>query len=699
MNPTFSSAALAWLLTYAIHSTALLGLVWLLTRVRRLPPVATDVLWKVALFGGVVTASVQQRLDVQPSGILTLPTAVSARAFGVDPTSAPIVRSFGSVAPASEALTTSEPPVALPPPPSTGHAEPFSATSAVVIGWGIIALVLALIHAGRRLMLVGRLGDRQPVRDPALLVLLEALRHDVGYRGTVRLTCANGISSPVALGGHEICLPQLAITDLDGDQQRSMLAHELAHLTRHDPLWFDAAALFERVFFFQPLNRLARRELETAAEYVCDEWAMRKTGSGIHLARCLATVAEWIQAAPLGVPVAGMAEQRSLLVSRIARLLDGGAAGSVRSRRGAAALAALLLIAMIAIAPRVSGHGAPAQQIAADTGERNTAHLLARLAATDARLAATNARLAGNAASLRGSAAVLLDRARGRDSQQPADSVVVLALIARLKDEDADVRRAAARSLGRLEDPRAIPGLIESLKDGNKDVRAEAADALASFEDPRAVAPLAALLSDSSTDVRHNALEGLSRYETGVPVAPVIRLLGDSDADVRQQAVHLLRHIGDRSAAPAIARLIHDPSPEVRGAVISALAELGAANTDAVVVEALTDANADVRQAALQALGGMKAAIPQATLLALLKDSDADVRHAAAELAGRRSIVAAIPQLRQMLDDPKADVREGAVDALSNIADPAAREALRAALNAKDPKVRRAAAEALGDRP
>src|SRR5256884_8916222 len=101
-----------------------------------------------------------------------------------------------------------------------------------------------------------------------------------------------------------------------------MLAHELAHLARRDSLWLAGASLIERFFFFQPLNRLARRELETTAEYLSDEWATRKTGSPVALAKCLATVAEWIQASPLGVPVAGPAARRPLLVSPLAPPLD-----------------------------------------------------------------------------------------------------------------------------------------------------------------------------------------------------------------------------------------------------------------------------------------------------------------------------------------------------------------------------------------
>lgn len=94
------------------------------------------------------------------------------------------------------------------------------------------------------------------------------------------------------------------VHDLDLDQQRSFLAHELAHLARRDPVWLGVGSLIERVFWIQPLDRVANRPIATSVEFLCDDWAVHRTGSGVPLARCLAQVAEWIQASPLGVPVA-----------------------------------------------------------------------------------------------------------------------------------------------------------------------------------------------------------------------------------------------------------------------------------------------------------------------------------------------------------------------------------------------------------
>jgi HEAT repeat protein len=649
----------AWLLTYLIHSTVLLGLAWLVTRRWRLEPAASDLLWKVALLAGLVTGTIQSRLELRTPAAVILPAVQPAT---------PTVTPPG---PASAAQGVPETPGFRP--GSVNQTLP-SLPLVVVLLWGAIALASSLYYIARRLILIGRLADRRAVTGGPLAATLAELKLTTGYRRRVYLTRARTISSPVALGLSEICVPELALSELGLEQQRSMLAHELAHLARRDALWLAGASLIERLFFFQPLNRLARRELETTAEYLSDEWAMRKTGSAVSLAKCLATVAEWIQASPLGVPVAGLAERRSLLVSRISRLLDGRLPSSPASRRLWAVAATLGVVVTIAAAPRVT----PGVAAAATSG---------------------TAAAPTPPPTQPPSEPVVARKPAATRSGSDQDTTVVNALIGRLKDENAGVRRAAAHSLGQLGDPRAVLPLIAVLADSDAEVRSTAIDALADLEDPRAINPIVGLLKDPVGDVKHNALSALSHWDQGVPSAPVVALLDDPNADVRHEAVDLLEHLHARSAGPAIARLIHDPSADVRSAVVQTLGNLGEQSGAAAITEALGDANADVRQAALGALNDLKAPIAEATLITLMKDANADVRQRAAELAGERSVVAAIPQLRRLIDDPRSDVREAATEALGHIADPAARQALQAALQSSDPKVRRAAAEALGQDP
>jgi len=688
MTGSISSTALAWLLTYAIHSTVLLSLAWLLVRARHWSPGASELLWKSAMLGGILTASVQLRLDLRPAGtVLLAPQAIAAPAASVTPIDHVGEAGSGKLRDAGSGTREANNP--SPPQASaerSGPAITMTRSSAAVLAWALVAFILGLSYVARRLILVGRLGDRRAVPDGRLLDMLTELARDAGLRRTPRLTSTSQISSPVALGIREICIPDTALTDLDIEQQRSLLAHELAHLARRDPVWLVAGSLVERVFWIQPLNRVANRQIATSAEYLCDDWAVRRTGSGVPLARCLAQVAEWIQASPLGVPVAGMAEERSLLVSRVARLVE-GVKPTTRSRRGLAIAAAAVLVVTILVAPGVSG--SPARLLLADETQKSGASDGSNDGDHSARAVAPSQSPSVESVNTLESTAK-----QGMNT----DTGVVNALIARLDDENADVRRAAAHSLGRLKDSRAVPGLIGALKDSEPKVRAAAAEALAEFEDSRAIAPLAALLSDPSTEVKRSAIDALSHFEDNLPSAAIIRVLNDPDAEVRHNAAHLAGKLHDRSATGALAKLVGDPSADVRGAAIEAIGDLGDPAAAVAVVPGLSDADADVRQQAINTMEQLKAPIAEATLIGLMRDRDSDVRQQAASLAGDRSVVGAIPTLRSMLDDPNADVREGAVDALGNIADGAAYDALRSALTSKDAKVRRAAAEALGER-
>src|SRR5216117_414504 len=81
MNP-LASNVLAWLLTYLIHSTVLLGVAWLVTRRWRLEPSASDLLWKVALLAGLVTGTIQSRLELSTPAAVRLPPPVATAPQG-----------------------------------------------------------------------------------------------------------------------------------------------------------------------------------------------------------------------------------------------------------------------------------------------------------------------------------------------------------------------------------------------------------------------------------------------------------------------------------------------------------------------------------------------------------------------------------------------------------------------------------------
>jgi len=341
----------AWLLTYLLHSTLLVGGAWLLERAGAVrSPLSRDTLWKVALVGGLLTASAQLALRLQPyAGHVAISSQANSPLIAVD-----AVRPVDSVratltATSARSAAADAPALTAPPAPSARRllsGIPVSWPAMLLLFWLIGALALSIRLGMVRSGLRHRLRARRPVEGGPLAATLAQLCAAAGLRRPVRVTICPGLRGPIAFGTSEICLPA-RVCAFDPAGQRAVLAHELLHLVRRDPAWLLAAAMVECVLFVQPLNRLARRRLQEVAEYLCDDWAADRTDGGVALARCLAEVASWMQAGPQLAPVSGMAENRSQLVARVQRLLDGprGGGGSatwaVRMAAGVLALAAV----------------------------------------------------------------------------------------------------------------------------------------------------------------------------------------------------------------------------------------------------------------------------------------------------------------------------------------------------------------------
>ena len=760
---------ISWLLTYALHSALLLGAAWLVTHRWVQSHSVREVIWKTALIGGLVTASLQVGLGIEPIGGLVAvgrttsdsPAAAAGALTGPAVRQSELARAkttspmtdakstgplFNTTRLASQpvSLVSAVPSSTVAPVPSTKPQWTAAGLSLISAAWLGTAVLLLGLYGISRLRLSRRLGERRAVRDPALTVMLADLRTRAAYRGRVRLTAAAGLASPVALGWSEIALPDAALIELEPDQQRSMLAHELAHLARRDPLWLTLACLIERLFFFQPLNRYARRQVQEAAEYLCDDWAVRRTGSGLTLAKCLVKVAEWIDTTPQPVPLSAMAERRSQLVSRIHRLIENRAMLPQPRRLWLipAAFAVLFLTALAV--PGISTGISEAQQpqtpdstvdsVQASTprtSEFRVRELQRRLERLSRKAMASFSRaprpprvaiapmppmpamapvaaIAGvnwpkvsidaQRAERQAEAAVAWGSGLDGRKRHDTTSVAVPALISALKDSDVEVRRAAAQSLSNLQDPRAVPALIEALKDSDAEVRASAAEALGNLEDARAVPALIGLLKDGNVEVRRHAL-GALRNMPGKPSAePFLPALSDTDAEVRQEAIQGVAESGDKRGVQPLIKLLSDPSAEVRSAAASGLGELGDPAAAEPVAALLRDSNADVRCQAASALSRFELTQAPAGLIEATRDKNADVRQNAVSALGQIRDPKTVPALKALLADPNADVREQAVSALGEIRDAAALDALIGALKSSDPVVRREAASSLGQR-
>jgi hypothetical protein len=130
---------------------------------------------------------------------------------------------------------------------------------------------------------------------------------------------------PLTLGWTRmrVVVPERAARELDFDERRAMLAHELAHARRRDPLWISAARVVEGLCFFQPLNRLARINLQDEAEFLADRWAIGRGVEPLALASCLTEVAGWIVSSRRALPVPSMAARGARLTRRVERTARG----------------------------------------------------------------------------------------------------------------------------------------------------------------------------------------------------------------------------------------------------------------------------------------------------------------------------------------------------------------------------------------
>lgn len=137
------------------------------------------------------------------------------------------------------------------------------------------------------------------------------------------------------------------------------------------------------------------------------------------------------------------------------------------------------------------------------------------------------------------------------------------ALVARMGDDDADVRAAAARVCGWLGLTSAV-GEIRRLLTGDAvdDVRAEAAHAVGRLGDMAAVPALQLALGAAHGGLRHQAARALGVLGAEGALDALVSRLGDADPEVRVAALRAVVGLTD-DIEPALVALT-DENPGVR---------------------------------------------------------------------------------------------------------------------------------------
>ena len=252
--------------------------------------------------------------------------------------------------------------------PSSAEAGRVAGTAGAALwtGW-IVTLWVAGAAAFWTRLIAGWILSRRLIRSattavPAqVLRLLERVRVAMPLRRLVRLRIGERVGSPVVFGWLRpvVLLPASVLTGLNEDQLLAVLAHELAHVRRHDFLVNALQRAVESVLFYHPAVWWLSGRIRAERELCCDDLAVSVCGDRLVYAQALVELERVRTSVPaLAVPAAS-----GNLTSRIRRLA--GFEETNRDWLPAAAALLLVMVCAVAGAARTAIAAVPATPVAA----------------------------------------------------------------------------------------------------------------------------------------------------------------------------------------------------------------------------------------------------------------------------------------------------------------------------------------------
>lgn len=211
----------------------------------------------------------------------TAADAVTLLATGADS------RAFAAPQPGTRALIPDGSPLA-----GRVQVEPW--LPLMVLAWfcGVALLTLRLLSGWvwvQRMKSHGAL----PARDEWQSMAVRLARR-LHIRRPVRLLESTHVDVPTVIGWMKpvVLLPGATLAGLAPQQLEAILAHELAHIRRHDYLVNLAQALVETLLFYHPAVWWLSRRIRIEREHCCDDLAVSLCGDPYTYAKALADLEE-----------------------------------------------------------------------------------------------------------------------------------------------------------------------------------------------------------------------------------------------------------------------------------------------------------------------------------------------------------------------------------------------------------------------
>jgi beta-lactamase regulating signal transducer with metallopeptidase domain len=328
-------------------------------------------LWQGVLVAAILAAtlalmkrqSANARYLASCGAMVVLLVLLVATAFRAYEPAAPPAPAFpaAAVMHASEFLDTNlsaaalgEPAQPTPPPTATElltrgvtKAAPYLPTIVMIWAAGVLLLSIRLLFGWVRAHELAR-RNAQPAGSEwqqAAARLADALR----LRRGVELLESAAVEVPTVIGFFRpiILLPMATLSGLSTEQIEMILAHELAHIRRHDFLINLLQAVVETLLFYHPAVWWMSGRVRIERENCCDDMAVAVCGNALQYARALTRLEE-LRVDPAH---AFIAANGGSLISRIRRLIGERAESPNGPSRWAAGAALLTVLLVLLAAP------------------------------------------------------------------------------------------------------------------------------------------------------------------------------------------------------------------------------------------------------------------------------------------------------------------------------------------------------------
>jgi len=191
---------------------------------------------------------------------------------------------------------------------------------------GVAAMSLRLASGWAWLQWMRRSPDTVPASDDIQLRLLRLCQR-MHLASNIRILLCEKVTGPTVMGWLRpvILLPPAALLGMPVDQMELVLAHELAHILRHDFAINLIQSCVEVLLFYHPAVWWVSAKIRQERELCCDDLAVRTTGDALDYAAAL-TRLEALCRPPVPPPHAAQALAMSAtggsFMHRIRRLIS-----------------------------------------------------------------------------------------------------------------------------------------------------------------------------------------------------------------------------------------------------------------------------------------------------------------------------------------------------------------------------------------